>query len=71
MEKLAEWLKQFQKPLLVSHNGHTFDSIILSKKCLKSPCFLAFEGFVDSLFLRKSFQVEKVTCWKRLKTARK
>lgn len=53
MEELAEWLKQFHKPLLVCHNGRAFDSIILLKNCMKIPCSLPFEGFVDSLFVFK------------------
>lgn len=69
MEELAEWLKQFHKPLLVCHNGRAFDSIILLKNCMKIPCSLPFEGFVCwlltvCLFLKKLFQVGNVTNWK-------
>lgn len=61
MEELAEWLKQFQKPLLVCHNGRAFDYIILLKNCMKISCSWPLEGFVDSFFLKKLFQVGNVT----------
>lgn len=53
IEVLAEWLKQFHKPILVCHNGRTFDTILLLKSCMNIPCSLPFEGFVDSLFVFK------------------
>lgn len=62
MEELAEWLKQFQKPLLVCHNGRAFDSIILLKNCMKISCSWPLEGFVDSFFLKEAIPSRK--CYK-------
>lgn len=62
----VEWLKQFQNPLLVCHNGKAFDSIILMKACLNTGNIsLPIKGFVDSLCVvrevlpgRKTYKLE-------------
>lgn len=39
IEELAEWLKQFHKPLLVCHNGRAFDYYFIEKLYENSMLF--------------------------------
>ena len=63
------WLKSFEKPVLVCHNGKVFDAVILMRTFLNHPACgkLSIEGFVDTLHVfrevlpnRQSYKLESL-----------
>lgn len=61
MEELAEWLKQFQKPLLVCHNGRAFDYYFI-EKLYENFLLLAIGRFCWQFFFKEAIPSRK--CYK-------